>query len=140
MYAVSHDEDEREEGVHRKVNMQICVAIADGLWRDLVGAEEDVQIRAVYRQQQAGTDHNGGYDGGDDERLQRALADARVVAGAEVLRGEARHGGAEAVERCHKQVVELVRCAEAVLRRVRDHDAVEYIELHHNALHHDDAD
>ena len=63
-----------------------------------------------------------------------------MVARTEVLRGEAGHRRAEAVERRHKKIVELVRRAEAVLRRVGDHFTAKRIELHDDALHHDDAD
>ena len=59
---------------------------------------------------------------------------------AEVLRREARHRGAEAIERRHQEAIDLVCRAKAILRGIRDHHAVQHVKLDDDTLHHNDAD
>ena len=99
-----------------------------------------MKIGAVDRQQQSDQDGARRHDEHDDNRLDRALLDALCVARAEVLRREARHRGAETVERRHQQVIDLVCRTETVLRRIGDHRSTQHIKLNNDALHHNDAD
>ena len=74
------------------------------------------------------------------QRLQRAPANAVVLTCAQILRREAGHGAAQRVHGRGHQIEQPVGCTEAVLRRVGHHHAVPHVELHHAALHDDDAD
>ena len=140
LHAVADHEQEAQQQVHGEVHIQEVVAEADGVGGDLVGAEEDVEICAVDGQEQTQPYGADADDGGHDQTLQDALADAVGVPGTQILGGEAGHGGAKAVHRGHDEAIEFVGGAEAVLGGVGHHLAVDHIELHHHALHDDDAD
>ena len=99
-----------------------------------------MKIGAVDRQQKANQNGTRRHDEHDDNRLDRALFDALCVTRAEILRREARHRGAEAIERRHQEVIDLVCRAKAILRGIRDHHAVQHVKLDDDALHHNDAD
>ena len=98
-----------------------------------------MEVGAVPGAEEPQADGGKGHGPRHPQGLEGAPADAAAVPGAEILGGEAGHGGAETVEGRHQQVIELGGRAEAVLGRGADHGAVLHVELHHHALHHDDA-
>lgn len=76
LHAVAYDENAAEEQVHREVDIEQRIAVADRLSRDLVGAQEQPQVRPTDAREQPRHHDNGRNDDHDDERLQRTLPDA----------------------------------------------------------------
>ena len=99
-----------------------------------------MQICIVQRQQQSAAHRRHGDDGHHPQSLQRAPADAVIVARAQVLGGEAGHGRAQGVHRRCRQAGQLVGRAEAHLGGGGHHNAVQHVKLYHHALHDDNAD
>ena len=91
-------------------------------------------------QQQTRARRQNRQNGHHAQRLQRAPANAVVLTCAQILRREAGHGAAQRVHGRGHQIEQPVGRAKAVLRRVGHHHAVPHVELHHAALHDDDAD
>ena len=90
-------------------------------------------------QQQTRARRQNRQNGHHAQRLQRTPANAVVLTCAQILRREAGHGAAQRVHGRGHQIEQPVGRTEAVLRRVGHHHTVPHIELHHAALHDDDA-
>ena len=137
---VAGDEYAAQEQIHGIIHIQERVAKPDGICRDLVRRQEDMQICIVQRQQQSAAHRRHGDDGHHPQSLQRTPADTVMVARAQVLGGEAGHGRAQGIHRRCRQVGQLVGRAEAHLGGGGHHNAVQHVKLYHHALHDDNAD
>ena len=98
-----------------------------------------MEVQLIDGQQHADAHGQSHYDAHQYHALQGALFDTVIPPRAQILGCEAGHGCAQRVHGRHHQTVELVGRAKAVLGGVGHHAAIQHIELHHAALHDDDA-